>query len=252
VSYLHGKFVWFEHTSSDLPKARSFYEAWFGWHTEAVPMGTQRYFMIYNGDDGIGGYCEANPGETNHWVGYLSVADVDATHAAALAAGARTLMAPGDFGGVGRGSALADPTGAPFALWKGSRGDRPDLAKTPAGDWGWNELWTSDERKALAFYEKVFGYERGQMEAGEGQPPYYVLKKDGIPRAGLARSVDPAAPSMWLPYVVVQDCGASAAKATSLGGQVVTGPVDYEGIGQYAVVIDPTGAAIAIIRPLES
>ena len=33
MSHLPGKFVWFEHLSSDVPKARKFYETLFGWHT---------------------------------------------------------------------------------------------------------------------------------------------------------------------------------------------------------------------------
>ena len=104
MSYLPGKFVWFEHMSSDVPKARKFYEQLFAWHTEVMPMGDKRYSMIHNGDEGIGGYTESPAGVPNHWIGYVSVPDVDQTHAAALAAGAKQLMAPTDFGPVGRGS----------------------------------------------------------------------------------------------------------------------------------------------------
>jgi len=53
MSHLHGKFVWFEHLSNDIPKARAFYEALLGWHTESMPMGDQPYHMIQNGTDGI-------------------------------------------------------------------------------------------------------------------------------------------------------------------------------------------------------
>jgi predicted enzyme related to lactoylglutathione lyase len=249
VSYLHGKFVWFEHVSNDVPKARKFYEALFGWNTEAMPVGDQRYFMIHNGEDGIGGYCVADPDEPNHWVGYMSVDDVDAAYARALAAGAKSLMEPSAFGSVGRGAALTDPTGAAFSLWKGSQGDRPDVPKLPSGEWGWNELWTTDLQKALSFYENVFGYTADRMDTG-GNGTYYALKKDGIPRAGLSQSVDPKAKSMWLPYVVVADADACAAKAVKLGGQVVHGPADIPGIGRFAVMIDPQNAPVAVIKPL--
>ena len=50
MSHLPGKFVWFEHLSADIPKARRFYDALFGWHTESIPTGAQRYSMILNGD----------------------------------------------------------------------------------------------------------------------------------------------------------------------------------------------------------
>jgi len=247
MSYLPGKFVWFEHMSSDVPKARKFYEQLFAWHTEVMPMGDKRYSMIHNGDEGIGGYTESPAGVPNHWIGYVSVPDVDQTHAAALAAGAKQLMAPTDFGPVGRGSAIKDPTGAPFCLWKSKDGDRPDAAQPVVGNWCWNELWTPDEQTALAFYEKVIGYTHDTMDMGE-QGTYYMLKKDGISRAGLMRSVEPKAKPMWLPYVAVDDCDASAAKATSLGGQVVYAPHDIPNVGRFSVLVDPLGAAVAIIK----
>ena len=86
MSSLPGKFVWFEHQSADVPKARKFYDALFGWHTESMPMGDSRYSMILNGNEGIGGYV-TDPGvERPYWLGHMSVDDVDATYRAALAA----------------------------------------------------------------------------------------------------------------------------------------------------------------------
>lgn len=247
MSYVHGKFVWFEHASGNIPKARAFYESLLGWHTESVLVGTQRYSMIHNNNEGIGGYCTAEPGERSRWLAYLSVPDVDAAHAAAQGAGGRSLVAPMDFGPVGRGALVADPTGASFWVWKGADGDRPERSKTPAGDWYWNELWTPDDTRALNFYERLFGYTHDTMDMGE-QGTYYVLKKDGVPRAGVVQSVQPKAPPMWLPYLAVDDCDASAAKAKALGAQVVSGPEDVPGIGRFAILVDPLGAAIAIMK----
>ena len=249
MSYLPGKFVWFEHVSNDIPKARRFYEVLFGWHTESMPMGAQRYSMILNRQQGIGGYSEAGrPGTPSHWLSYLSVPDVDATHAAAVAFGARELMPPTDFGPIGRGSSIADPTGATLSLWKSAEGDRADPVDSVIGDWTWNELWTSDDRKALAFYERLLGYVDQPMDMGE-HGIYHVLKKDGVMRAGLARSTEPKAPSMWLPYVAVEDCDIVAAQARTLGAQVVNGPTEIEGVGRFAVLVDPVGAAVAVIKP---
>ena len=247
MSHLPGKFVWFEHMSSDVSKARKFYEPLFGWHTESMPMGDQRYSMILNGNEGVGGYSESPPGVPNHWIGYVSVPDVDQTHAAALAAGAKQLMAPTDFGPVGRGSAIKDPTGAPFCLWKSKDADRADAPQAPVGSFCWNELWTPDEQTALAFYEKVIGYTHDTMDMGE-QGTYYLLKSGGVSRAGLMRSVEPKAKPMWLPYVAVADCDAMAEKAKSLGGQVVYAPHDIPNVGRFSVLVDPLGAAVAIIK----
>ena len=183
----------------------------------------------------------------SHWVSYLSVPDVDASHAAAVAAGCRIMMAPTDFGAAGRAAAMADPTGASFCVWKGTNGDPPDVEKTPMGGWFWNELWTSDDRKALAFYETMFGFTHEAMNMGP--TTYYVLKRDGRPRAGLCQSVDPGAKSMWLPYVAVPDCDGTARKAVALGGEVVTPPRDIPGIGRFGVAVDTAGAAVAFITP---
>jgi len=248
MSHLPGKFVWFEHSSSHIAKARKFYEPLFNWHTESMPVGAQRYPIIFNGTDSIGGYREALPGERARWLAYLSVDDVDAAFAAALAAGAHPVERPADHGEVGRGAKVLDPSGAVLALWKSARGDRPDVARTERGDWYWNELWTADEIGAIAFYQRVAGYTHESMDMG-ALGTYYIFKKDGVSRAGMMRSADPRAPSMWLPYVAVDDCDATAEAARRLGGVVLNPPSDVPGVGRIATLADPVGAAIAVIRP---
>ena len=183
MSSLPGKFVWFEHLSANIPKARKFYDALFGWHTESMPMGGQRYSMILNGDgttsEGIGGYRNIEASARPAWISYISVDNVDASYAAALAAGATGVSAPAEHGTVGRGATITDPTGATVCLWKSAEGDRPDPAKTPIGAWCWNELWTTDDARALAFYEKVFGYSHDSMDMGP-EGTYYMLKTGEI------------------------------------------------------------------------
>jgi uncharacterized protein len=244
---LTGKFVWFEHSSPDTAKARAFYEALLGWHTESMLVGDQRYSMIMAGNEAIGAYTTSQPDGVPCWKSYLSVDDVDATYKAALAAGGRSFTAPMDFGGVGRGAEVADPTGARLWLWKGASDDPADKATAVAGHWCWNELSTSDEKKAIAFYEKVIGYSHDSMDMGN-QFMYHVLKKDGAMRAGVMKAMEPGMPSAWLPYVAVDDCDASAAKAAKLGAQVVHGPQDIPNVGRFAVLVDPLGAALAIMR----
>ena len=248
ATYLYGKFVWFELLTQDINRAMSFYDGLFGWHSAQVPMGPgEPYPMISNGEQAIGGYRKGPPGVKSHWVAYLSVPDVDAAHKAAVTAGCRVMMAPTDIGPVGRAAAIADPTGASFCLWKSTDGDPPDAEKTPAGGWYWNELWTSDTGKALAFYESMFGFTHQAMDMGA--MTYYVLNKDGRPRAGLCQSVNLGAKSMWLPYVAVADCDSTVGTAASLGGEVLSAPEDIPGVGRSAIVMDSTGAAIAVIAP---
>ena len=245
---LPGKFVWFELLTQDIDRAMKFYDGLFGWRSARVSMGADEpYPMINNGDQAIGGYRKGPPGVKSHWVSYLSAPDVDAAHRAAVAAGCRIMMAPTDLSGAGRAAAMADPTGASFCVWKGADGDPPDVDKTPMGGWFWNELWTSSDHKALAFYETMFGFTHDAMNMGP--MTYYVLNRDGKSRAGLCQSVNPAAKSMWLPYVAVPDCDGTARKAAALGGEVVTPPSDIPGIGRFGIAVDTTGAAVAFITP---
>jgi predicted enzyme related to lactoylglutathione lyase len=125
----------------------------------------------------------------------------------------------------------------------------PDADPAPLGSWYWNELWTVDEKKAVAFYEKVFGYGHGTMDMGL-QGTYYLLTKDGKARGGLMKSSKPGTPTMWLPYVLVSQCDATLVKAKQLGGKELMPATDIQAVGRFAIVADPTGAAIAFIsRP---
>ena len=52
----------------------------------------------------------------------------------------------------------------------------------------------------------------------------------------------------WVVYFAVDDCDASAEKATSLGAKVLSPPTDIPEIGRFAVIQDAQGAAFAIIK----
>lgn len=247
MSYVYGKFVWFEHFSNKLEAARNFYAELFGWKSEGVPIGGQTYHMIQNGSDGIGGFRTAPAGVPSHWMGYLSVPDVDASAAAAEKAGAKVLMPPTDFPSVGRGAALADPQGGAFSIWHGAQGDRADVRPIAMGDWHWNELMTSDAHAALKFYQGVFGYTDESKDMGP-MGTYHILNTDGVGRAGLMKSPDATMPTRWMPYVRVADCDAAVAKAKQLGAQIHKPPTDIPNVGRFAVLADPAGAVLAIMR----
>ena len=247
MSYTYGKFVWFEHVSTNVDACKKFYTELFGWNFASFPMGDQTYYMIQSGGEGIGGYRAATPGVPSHWMSYLSVPDVDAGAVAAKKAGAAVLMGPMDFGPVGRGAALKDPQGAPFSIWHNAQNDRTDVKPIAIGDWYWNELMTSDAEAALKFYAGTFGFEHDSMDMGS-MGKYYMLKKDGVSRAGLMKSPEPKAPISWTPYIRVADCDVSANKAKQLGAQIAVPPTDIPGVGRFAILADPTGAMVGIIR----
>ena len=53
---------------------------------------------------------------------------------------------------------------------------------------------------------------------------------------------------MWLPYVAVADCDATANRAKALGGKVLMDPSDIPDIGRFAIAEDTLGAPIAFIK----
>jgi predicted enzyme related to lactoylglutathione lyase len=57
------------------------------------------------------------------------------------------------------------------------------------------------------------------------------------------------APPSWLVYIGTPDVDSTAADAQRLGGQVLKSPADIPGIGRFAVISDPQGAAFAIFTP---
>jgi hypothetical protein len=233
--------------SHDLEAARRFYGELLGWTSDPAPIGNGQYHMIMNGTEGIGGFRIAMPGMPSHWMSYLSVADVDATAAAALQAGGKLLMPPTDFSPMGIAATIADPQGAVFSVWKDAQGDREDRQPIDMGDWYWNELTTTDDQAAAAFYEAVFGYTREEMDMGP-QGIYTILVKDGVQRAGLMKHPQPGTPPAWTPYLRVPDCDAAAAKAGSLGAQICVPPTDIPEVGRFALLLDPTGAPVGIMR----
>ncbi|HEX4166394.1 MAG TPA: VOC family protein [Bryobacteraceae bacterium] len=247
-----GKFVWFEHVSKDASKAQEFYGEVLGWKVKPFPMGDFAYEMILTGeswDTMIGGYPPAGSNHhASHWIATVSLEDVDAAANAAVANGGMVLDAPSEIPGVGRRARIADPQGAELALLTDARGDKPD---TPAvsGNWLWNELHTSEPASALSFYEKVVGFSHRTMDMGPGNQ-YHILSRDGVDRGGITGHLRAGAPPHWLPYVAVDDVDATIARAKQRGATIPMAPEDIPGIGRFGVLQDPTGAVLAVMKPL--
>jgi hypothetical protein len=249
---LPGKFVWFEHVSKDAKKAQEFYGEVLGWKTRPFPMGRGAYDMILTGetwDTMIGGYAapEAARG-SSQWIATVSVEDVDAAAKIVTANGGKVLDAPSDLPGVGRTARIADPQGAELGLLRNARGDKPD-APAASGGWLWNELHTTEPTKALTFYEKVIGFSHRSMNMGPRET-YHILSRDGVDRGGVTDHLPAGAQPNWLPYVAVDDVDATIARAKKLGARIPVSPEDIPGIGRFGVLQDPTGAVLAVMKPL--
>ncbi|MGP0076468.1 MAG: VOC family protein [Bryobacteraceae bacterium] len=116
-----GSFCWADLNTPDQTRAKTFYEGLFGWKLKAGEGKGSGYLHIVNGENYIGGVPPARPSGAHqppHWLIYFAVEDVDKTFNRAMDLGARVLLRPMDFEGVGRVAMLADPQGAVFALYR--------------------------------------------------------------------------------------------------------------------------------------
>jgi uncharacterized protein len=115
----HGAFSWNELTTDDTAGAMAFYGPLFGWKAEAMPASSGPYTVVKVGDSGVGGIMPPPPGREQAsaaWGVYVTVTDVDATVAQALALGGKVCAPAMDIPGVGRMAVLADPQGAVFSV----------------------------------------------------------------------------------------------------------------------------------------
>lgn len=118
------------------------------------------------------------------------------------------------------------------------------------GHIGWCDLMSDDVERARDFYSGVLGWDTEIVDIGQG--PYTVFKVGDTPVAGLMAKPPegPAAnaPAAWTSYVTVDDVDARAARVAAAGGIVLAGPEDIPTVGRMAIVQDPTGGCIGIIR----
>src|SRR6266581_3718569 len=99
------RFVWRELMTSDVGKAVQFYTRLLGWKAEEMDMGKMKYTIVKSGDKQVGGIYPTPPeakGTPPHWLGYVSVENVDATCEKAVGLGAKMLAPPMDIPNVGR------------------------------------------------------------------------------------------------------------------------------------------------------
>jgi hypothetical protein len=104
------------------------------------------------------------------------------------------------------------------------------------------ELNTDDVAKAKKFYKGLFKWKLGAM--GPGYTGIDVGK--GGTGGGMQKKPMAAAPTMWLPYVEVDDVKKTVAKAKKLGAMIHVDYMEVGGMGALGVFTDPTGASIGV------
>jgi hypothetical protein len=259
-TYLHGKWVWFELRSTDVEKSKAFYSELLGWQIQPQEMGGAKFELVKTGGKDVATISATQGKAKSHWIPFVSVADVDATVKAIEEQKGKVVMPANDLPDIGRFAIVSDPNGAEFAVFKGAKGDEPDSQSAPVpGQFVWNEYLSKNKKQhqaALAFYPATLGYVTSQMQMGEGKKAssYDMLSVKGeggqdMPRAGVQPAKPASLGGQWLPWVTVEDTDAIVALTKKLKGKVLTKPHDIPNVGRAAIVADPTGGAIGVLKP---
>jgi predicted enzyme related to lactoylglutathione lyase len=111
------------------------------------------------------------------------------------------------------------------------------------------ELQTKDLPKAKDFYSKLFDWKLEDIPIPNGGPPYTMINVGEGTGGGMFANADPEVPSHWLAYVGVDDIAASTNKARDLGTTVLQDVMQIGDYGWLSVIMDPTGAVLAMWKP---
>lgn len=120
-----------------------------------------------------------------------------------------------------------------------------------SGGFIWYELMTDDVAAAAAFYARVVGWRA--VDSGLPGPGYRYLNVAGENVGGLmqlpAEARSAGARPAWYPYLQVGDVAKSVAAICADGGTAFMPPTDIPGVGRFAMLADPQGAAFYVMAP---
>jgi uncharacterized protein len=110
------------------------------------------------------------------------------------------------------------------------------------------ELHTNDLPRARDFYSRLFGWNLRDVPM-PGGGSYTMIDVGTGTGGGMMTNPAPGTPPHWMAYVGVDDVRASTRKATDLGAKVVVDVMEVGEYGTMSVIIDPTGATLALWQP---
>ena len=126
----------------------------------------------------------------------------------------------------------------------------PPISNTPTevllpGKFVWCDLASEDPTIATAFYRAMFGWDFEPLSSS-----YIEVRRDGRAIAGVMRQSDKddsKPESLWICSLSVLNVQTAMQLAMAEGGQVLEGPFD-SARGGFAVVRDPVGATLVVLR----
>jgi hypothetical protein len=256
--------IWYELMSPDPGSVAPFYRATLGWEIpadgHAMANGAEYREIARSGGGFAGGVLTLTSGMAEHgvkpaWFPYFNVDDVDAAVSKATGMGASVFMPAMTMDGVGRMAMIADPQGAPFYVMDptpppGDPEAESDVfaARKPGHCW-WNELETTDEPAATAFYTALFGWSADHsMPMGE-HGEYRFVECGGKQIGAINPWIGDTMSVGWLPYFGVADIDRAKAAALSEGGTITHDVHEVPGGDFIFTATDPAGAPVGFVGP---
>ena len=113
-------FVHVELATTDVDKAKSFYQSLFDWKLNDMEMGGGMTYTMIDVGEGTGGGMMKHPmpGAPSAWLAYVNVDDIAAATTKAKVLGATVLRDVTEVPNAGSFSIIIDPTGAALGLWQ--------------------------------------------------------------------------------------------------------------------------------------
>ncbi|GAA2622689.1 VOC family protein [Streptomyces axinellae] len=257
TDFVPGAPNWLDLGAPDVDAAVTFYSTVFDWSFQSAgPEGGGYGFFLLDGRTVAAVGPLMDEGARPSWTVYFHTADADATRAQVERAGGTVRTAPMDVFTAGRMAQFTDPAGADFAVWQ--PGDVTGLESVMAANTlCWTELYSTDAAAAKDFYRSVFSWTYQDMPMDAGLTYTIVSSLGGgvggdSSQGGIMQlpqeNLEAGSGSEWHPYFGVADCDATFEAATRGGAQTLIPPNDVPGVGRIAMVLDPAGAAFAIIK----
>ncbi len=247
-----GSPCWIDLMTSDTEKAKSFYNALFGWTYETGDEEKYGGYITASKDGklvaGIMQKQEDMAGMPDLWSTYLRTDDINATTEAAAANGGQVYLEPMEVPEQGVMAMYGDSSGASIGAWQFGEMKGFEVA-AEAGSPAWHELLSKDYDSAVSFYRNVFGWETEVM-SDTPEFRYTTLGSGNDAKAGIMDAsgfLPEQVPSMWSVYFTVADTDATVEKALSLGATVTQAAEDTP-FGRLATLTDPTGAVFKVIQ----
>lgn len=240
-------FARFELRTTDVDAARRFYGSAIGLDLDVAPA-TLAVWPLHE-------QARAR-GAPAHWLGNITVADLDATVRRLRELGSEPLGPPALKAEDGSSFAvLRDPLGAVVAVRESPKsasssesapGSRSDLEPVV-----WHQLSTTDVDRAWTIYSELFGWKAADvvdMPGLETKNHLFAWAAGGEAIGGMANTARlPGVHTHWLYFFPVADLDDAIAKVRANGGNAMS-PFVLPNGARIAAAEDPHGAAFGVLQ----